>query len=229
MPRHADIAIPTAGPYVLRRARVPACFLRQPLAGQQVDPEGSVLLDIRIEGEKVASLSLAGTRSGDGTCTIPVAIAGDNCRDAWFPFGDHDMVDTVQQSVRVFQFDNPIAQAVEMAGPIASAIVELPEIGVDRRRRCRALHPVQRAHAQRADVSAAGRSHRHRPRPARHPVAAGLPGVDALQRVVRIPNQPAGSRMKHRNALTRQAVPASTHRPAQPGCQGALFSGVLQK
>jgi len=60
---------------------------------------------------------------------VPVAIGGDNCRDAWFPFGDHDMVDTVKQSVRVFQLDNPIAQAVAMAGPIPSAIVEQPDIG----------------------------------------------------------------------------------------------------
>lgn len=60
---------------------------------------------------------------------VPVAIGGDNCRDAWFPFGDHDMVDTVKQSVRVFQLDNPIAQAVAMAGPIPSAIVEQPGVG----------------------------------------------------------------------------------------------------
>ncbi len=60
---------------------------------------------------------------------IPVAIGGDNCRDAWFPFGDHDMVDTVQQSVRVFQLDAPIAQAVAMAGPIPSAIAGEPRAG----------------------------------------------------------------------------------------------------
>ncbi len=60
---------------------------------------------------------------------IPVAIGGDNCRDAWFPFGDHDMVDTVQQSVRVFQLDAPVAQAVAMAGPIPSAIVDEPRVG----------------------------------------------------------------------------------------------------
>jgi len=60
---------------------------------------------------------------------IPVAIGGDNCRDAWFPFGDHDMVDTVQQSVRVFQLDAPVARAVAMAGPIPSAIVDLPQTG----------------------------------------------------------------------------------------------------
>ncbi len=60
---------------------------------------------------------------------VPVAIGGDNCRDAWFPFGDHDMVDTVTQSVRVFQLDSPIAQAVAMAGPVPSAMAGLGDIG----------------------------------------------------------------------------------------------------
>lgn len=60
---------------------------------------------------------------------IPIAIGGDNCRDAWFPFGDHDMVDTVQQSVRVFQLDDPIAQVAAMAGPIPSDIIAEPSAG----------------------------------------------------------------------------------------------------
>ncbi|WP_293863063.1 cytosine deaminase [uncultured Alsobacter sp.] len=54
---------------------------------------------------------------------LKVAIGGDNCRDAWFPFGDHDMLDTLQQSVRIFQLDNPIAKALPMAGPMPSDIV----------------------------------------------------------------------------------------------------------
>jgi cytosine deaminase len=54
---------------------------------------------------------------------LPIAVAGDNCRDAWFPFGDHDMLETVQLAVRVFQFDNPIADAIAMAGPIPSDII----------------------------------------------------------------------------------------------------------
>jgi cytosine deaminase len=62
----------------------------------------------------VAELSHAG---------LPVAIGGDNCRDAWFPFGDHDMLDTLQQAVRVFQLDDPIAAAVAMAGPVPSDII----------------------------------------------------------------------------------------------------------
>jgi cytosine/creatinine deaminase len=54
--------------------------------------------------------------------SLPAAIGGDNCRDGWSPFGDHDMIDTLQQSVRVFQLDEPIAQAVSMAGLTPSDI-----------------------------------------------------------------------------------------------------------
>jgi cytosine/creatinine deaminase len=60
---------------------------------------------------------------------VSVAIGGDNCRDAWFPFGDHDMLDTLQQAVRVFQFDDPIADAVAMAAPIPSDIIRGGTLG----------------------------------------------------------------------------------------------------
>ena len=60
---------------------------------------------------------------------IPVAIGGDNCRDAWFPFGDHDMLDTLQQTVRIAQLDAPFARAVAMAGPVPSDIVREPSAG----------------------------------------------------------------------------------------------------
>jgi cytosine/creatinine deaminase len=60
---------------------------------------------------------------------LSVAIAGDNCRDAWFPFGDHDMLDTLQQAVRVFQLDDPIADAVAMAAPIPSDIIRGGALG----------------------------------------------------------------------------------------------------
>ncbi|QCK86856.1 cytosine deaminase [Phreatobacter aquaticus] len=53
---------------------------------------------------------------------LKVAIGGDNCRDAWFPFGDHDMVDTLHQSVRIFHLDQPFSRALAMAGPMASDI-----------------------------------------------------------------------------------------------------------
>src|SRR4029077_950305 len=44
-------------------------------------------------------------------------------------FGDHDMLDTVQQAVRVFQLDSPIANAVAMAAPIPSDIIRGGVVG----------------------------------------------------------------------------------------------------
>ncbi len=43
---------------------------------------------------------------------LPLAIGGDNCRDAWFPYGDHDMLDTLKQAIRVFQADEPLTGAL---------------------------------------------------------------------------------------------------------------------
>lgn len=55
---------------------------------------------------------------------VDVAIAGDNCRDAWYPFGDHDMFDTFQRAVQVFQLDDPLEQAVRMCGPTPASTVK---------------------------------------------------------------------------------------------------------
>ncbi len=41
---------------------------------------------------------------------IPVALASDNCRDAFFAYGDHDMVEVFTQSVRIGQLDRPLGQ-----------------------------------------------------------------------------------------------------------------------
>lgn len=61
---------------------------------------------------------------------LRVAIGGDNCRDAWFPYGDHDMVDTFCQSVRILQLDAPLAPTPAMAGPIPAAIIGARDHGV---------------------------------------------------------------------------------------------------
>jgi cytosine deaminase len=58
-----------------------------------------------------------------------VAVAGDNCRDAWFPYGDHDMVHTLQQAVHVFQLDHPLTTAIAMAGPVPADICGFDGIG----------------------------------------------------------------------------------------------------
>jgi len=61
---------------------------------------------------------------------LPIAIGGDNCRDAWFAYGDHDMVDTFQQAVRVYQLDHPIAPSVSMIGPAPARIAGFDGVGI---------------------------------------------------------------------------------------------------
>jgi cytosine deaminase len=60
---------------------------------------------------------------------LPLALAGDNCRDSWFPYGDHDMVDIFRQGVRIFQLDHPVAGTPAMVGPIPASIIGLPGFG----------------------------------------------------------------------------------------------------
>lgn len=60
---------------------------------------------------------------------IPVAIAGDNCRDPFHAYGDHDMVDTFRQAVRILQLDHPFADAAGMAGPVPQAIIRAGQLG----------------------------------------------------------------------------------------------------
>jgi cytosine/creatinine deaminase len=40
---------------------------------------------------------------------IRVAAAGDNCRDSFHAYGDHDVLDTFRQSVRILHLDHPLS------------------------------------------------------------------------------------------------------------------------
>ena len=60
---------------------------------------------------------------------IPVAIAGDNCRDPFHAYGDHDMVDTFRQAVRILHLDHPFGDAPVMAGPVPQAIIRAGQLG----------------------------------------------------------------------------------------------------
>jgi cytosine deaminase len=60
---------------------------------------------------------------------VPVAVGGDNCRDTWHAYGDHDMVDTFQQAVRVFHLDHPFGKAPAMVGAIPAAMMREPAVG----------------------------------------------------------------------------------------------------
>ncbi len=38
---------------------------------------------------------------------LRVAVAGDNCRDPFYAYGDHDMLDTFTQAVKILHLDHP--------------------------------------------------------------------------------------------------------------------------
>jgi cytosine deaminase len=60
---------------------------------------------------------------------VRVATAGDNCRDAFYAYGDHDMLDTLRQSVRILHFDHPLIDAPRLAGPNPAAAMKLADHG----------------------------------------------------------------------------------------------------
>ena len=60
---------------------------------------------------------------------VPVAIAGDNCRDGFYAYGDHDMVDTFREAVRIAHLDHPFGNSPGMAGPVPSSIIGAGPIG----------------------------------------------------------------------------------------------------
>jgi cytosine deaminase len=53
---------------------------------------------------------------------IRVAAAGDNCRDSFYAYGDHDVLDTFRQAVRILHLDHPLAGAPGLVGSIPAAI-----------------------------------------------------------------------------------------------------------
>ena len=60
---------------------------------------------------------------------LPLAIGGDNCRDAWFAYGDHDMLDTLKQAIRVFQADEPLTSSLSMAARTPADLIGRPDLG----------------------------------------------------------------------------------------------------
>ena len=54
---------------------------------------------------------------------VRVAVAGDNCRDPFHAYGDHDMLDTWRQGVRVLHLDHPFGDAAALCGPVPAAIM----------------------------------------------------------------------------------------------------------
>ncbi|MEJ2623400.1 MAG: cytosine deaminase [Pseudolabrys sp.] len=60
---------------------------------------------------------------------IRVAAAGDNCRDGFYAYGDHDMIDTYRQAVRILHLDHPLTDSPALVGTAPSLIGGLDDHG----------------------------------------------------------------------------------------------------
>ena len=61
---------------------------------------------------------------------IPVAFASDNCRDPFFGFGDHDMLDVFNQAVRIAHLDLPYGDWVASVTKTPAELMGLAETGI---------------------------------------------------------------------------------------------------
>ncbi|MGY2046586.1 cytosine deaminase [Methylobacterium sp. JK268] len=60
---------------------------------------------------------------------VTVAVAGDNCRDGFHAYGDHDVLDTWRQAVRILHLDHPFGAAPALVGPVPAGMMGVPEAG----------------------------------------------------------------------------------------------------
>ncbi len=56
---------------------------------------------------------------------LRVAVAGDNCRDPFHAYGDHDMLDTYTQAVKIAHLDHPLSDWIRAATSTPAAIMGL--------------------------------------------------------------------------------------------------------
>jgi cytosine deaminase len=56
---------------------------------------------------------------------IPVAVASDNCRDPFYGYGDHDMVEVYREATRVLHLDRPFGDWPRAATAVPAAIMGL--------------------------------------------------------------------------------------------------------
>ena len=61
---------------------------------------------------------------------IPVAFASDNCRDPFFGFGDHDMLDIFNQAVRIAHLDMPYGDWVCSVTKTPAQLMNLDKSGI---------------------------------------------------------------------------------------------------
>ena len=60
---------------------------------------------------------------------VPVAFAGDNVQDGFYPFGEQDLVDVLRDAVRVAHLDHPFARWVEAISATPARMMGLKDAG----------------------------------------------------------------------------------------------------
>jgi cytosine deaminase len=60
---------------------------------------------------------------------IPVALASDNCRDPFYGFGDHDMLEVFTMAVRIGHLDMPYGDWPKAVTSTPADMMRLPEVG----------------------------------------------------------------------------------------------------
>lgn len=60
---------------------------------------------------------------------LRVAVAGDNCRDPFHAYGDHDMLENFAQAVKIAQLDHPIGDWIAAVSATPAAIMGLEDQG----------------------------------------------------------------------------------------------------
>jgi cytosine deaminase len=60
---------------------------------------------------------------------VPVTCAGDNVRDAFFEFGDYDLAEVYQQSIRLAHLDARLADSVRVVTSTPADMIGLPTFG----------------------------------------------------------------------------------------------------
>lgn len=56
---------------------------------------------------------------------VPLALAGDNVRDAFHPYGDHDLLDVFRDAVRLGHLDLPIGDWPNAVTSVAAGMLGL--------------------------------------------------------------------------------------------------------
>ena len=60
---------------------------------------------------------------------IPVAVASDNCRDAFHGFGDHDMLEVYREATRIGHLDRPYSDWPRAMAATPAALMGVPGAG----------------------------------------------------------------------------------------------------